>query len=172
MVRKAWKAVALGGAALGTLGLLLTAVLRRPAPAPRIALIGDSYAVGLTPLLEKALPDFKGEGYVGAGTPAYKNLPAWLLEFKPSIALVSLGVNDGFNPKPENYQAVVRALHGIGARVIWIEPPAAVRNDEVRRVIASLGVRTIPATSTPLADGLHPKSYAPWANEIVRALNA
>ena len=101
-------------------------------------------------------------------TPSYAG---WLTTFQPSLVLVSLGVNDGTAPDSANYQAIVQALHGIGARVMWIEPPAGVSTPAVRGVIASLGVQTVPATQTPLgADGLHPASYGPWGIEVAQAV--
>lgn len=167
-----WKAVAAGSLVLGTLGVL-TLVSRRKGPTPaaeRVALIGDSYAVGLGPELAKLLPSFQYAGRRGAETAGFR-LPSWLAPFKPAFVLVSLGVNDGARPDPANYQAIVQALHGMGARVVWIEPPAGVRNDAVRQIIASLGVQTVPATTVPLAaDGLHPTLYGPWAREIATRL--
>lgn len=171
-----WKAVAAGSAALGVLGAaVLLGKKKKPATPQRIALIGDSYAVGLGPELGKLLPTFKYEGHVGVSTsvwlshtPSYAD---WLPAFRPDLVLVSLGINDGNAPNASNYQALVQALHGIGARVMWIEPPAAVSTPAVRAVIASLGVRTVPATQTPLAaDGLHPASYAPWAREVAQVV--
>jgi len=167
-----WRAVAAGGLVLGTIGVLAL-VVRRPKEMAgrRVALIGDSYAVGLGPELAKLMPDFRGEGRIGAGTSSYR-LPPWLAEFRPTIALVSLGVNDGARPNPANYQAIVQTLHGLGARVMWIEPPAGVNAPAVRTAIASLGVSTAPAPALTMApDRLHPTSagYAAWAREIAAA---
>lgn len=186
MLTRRAKAVAVGGAVLGAIGLaalashLSKAAPTLPRPAQRIALIGDSYAVGIGPELAKIIPTLRGEGHVGTGTLAWANHTAacgkcgdWIPNFKPDLVLVSLGVNDGKSPDQANYQAIVRALHGMGARVIWIEPPADVNTPAVRRVITSLGVPTVPATTVPLAaDGLHPRAdgYATWAHEIAEAL--
>ena len=174
-----WKAIAIGGAVVGAVGIAVL-VKRTPATvtAPRIALIGDSYAVGLGPELAKLLPDIRGEGHVGTNTSQWANHSVacghcgdWLTSFKPDVVLVSLGVNDGATPNSANYQTIVRALHGLGARVVWIEPPAGVNAPAVRAAIASLGVQTVPATQSPLAsDGLHPKNYGPWAQEIMAAV--
>jgi hypothetical protein len=175
MARIPWKAVAAGGLVLGGLAALLRANRSTvPAAPKRMALIGDSYAVGLGPELAKIFPDFRYEGHVGnltsqwaAHSAACGTCGDWLTTFKPDVVLVSLGVNDGDTPNRANYQTLVSGLHGLGARVIWIEPPAGVNTPAVRAVIASLGVPTVPATTTPLAgDGLHPTSYGPWGREV------
>jgi hypothetical protein len=174
-----WKAVAVGGAVLGGLGALVLAS-RKSAPTPpkRVALIGDSYSVGLGPELTKIFPDFKYAGVVGTNTAQWAAHSAacgscgdWLTTFKPDVVLVALGVNDGVSPNSANYQTIVRALHGIGARVVWIEPPDDVRNtNATRQIVDSLGVQEI-HTKVPLAsDGLHPTSYAQWAREIAAAV--
>ena len=178
-----WKALAIGGVVLGAVGALaFTGSHSPPNPPSRVALIGDSYAVGLGKELAKLLPNFRVAGCEGSNTYEWANHIAhngcstsldWLTTFKPDVVLVSLGVNDGA-PNSANYQAIVRTLHGLGARVVWIEPPAAVTTQSipaVRSAIASLGVATVPATETLLAsDGLHPKNYAPWAQEIAETL--
>jgi len=172
--------VAVGGGILGALGVgFLLASGRSSSPAKpgapqRVALIGDSYAVGLGPELTKLLPTFRFEGHVGASTASWLSCAAcgaWLPTFKPTIVLVSLGVNDGPAPNGANYHAIVQALHGIGARVVWIEPPAGVNAPAVRGAIAALGVATVPATNTPLGpDGLHPQSYGQWAAQIAQVI--
>ena len=178
-----WKAVAAGGVALGVAGAAaLIASSKKKAALPptsrRVALIGDSYAVGLGPDLAKLIPNFQFEGHVGTSTSQWANRsPAcgqcgdWLTAFKPDVALVSLGVNDGPSPNVADYQTLVRALHGIGARVVWVAPPAGVSAPAARAVIASLGVPTVPAQNlTMAADGLHPASYAGWAASIASSL--
>lgn len=170
-----WKAFAAGGLVLGGLAALLRASSPKSTSPKRVALIGDSYAVGLGPELAKLLPTFKAAGVVGTNTAQWAAHSAacgtcgdWLTAFKPDVVLVSLGVNDAAMPNSANYQTIVRGLHGLGARVVWIEPPAGVNAPAVRSIIESLGVATVPATTTPLAsDELHPISYAPWAREIV-----
>jgi len=151
---------------------------RSAKPAKRIALIGDSYAIGLGEELEKLLPDFEWEGHVGTTTRQWANRVRtacdrcgdWLTAFKPDVVLVSLGVNDGATMDPTYYQSIVRGIQAIGAKPVWIEPPAAVQTVS-RDVISTLGVQTIPATTTPLSsDGLHPRDYEPWAKQIVEAL--
>jgi hypothetical protein len=175
-----WKIVAASGLALGALGVAVIGVKRRQEgmTSPRVALIGDSYAVGLGPELAKLFPEFRAEGHVGTTTWQWANHNAacancgdWLTTFKPDIVLVSLGVNDGSSPNSGHYQTLVRGIQGIGARAVWIEPPASVNAPATRKAIAALGIPTVPATNTPLAsDGLHPTSYAPWAHEILQTL--
>lgn len=180
-----WGTAAAIGTAVGTLTVIMLTTRRASARSPittnrRVALIGDSYAVGLGPELQKLLPDFQYSGTVGTTTsqwaskaPACGSCGDWLRLFRPGIVLVSLGVNDG-SPNSANYQALVRQLHGLGARVIWIEPPAGVTTASigaVRSIIESLGVPMVPATTAPLAsDGVHPQNYAPWAAEIARSV--
>ncbi len=174
-----WGALAALGALFGTLTAVAVAgrASARVAAPPnrRIALIGDSYAVGLGPQLADLLPEFRFEGHVGTSTaqwaahsPACGECGDWLTRYAPAVVLVALGVNDDGSPNPANYHAIVSALHGIGARVVWIEPPAGVQHvGAVRKVIAGLGVPVVPATQTPLAkDSVHPVSYGPWAQEV------
>jgi hypothetical protein len=171
-----WR-LAITGVTIGLvlLGRRVTAAAKEE-PLGRVALIGDSYAVGLGPQLEQLLPEFRYEGHVGTNTWQWAHgvrcgeCGAWLREFRPKVVLISLGVNDGVAPDRANYQDLVRMIHGLGARAVWIQPPAAVATP-ADAFIASLGVQTVPPTTTPLAaDRLHPASYGPWAQEIARAL--
>jgi len=181
----AWEAPLLAGAGvLGVAGVVAAIVAARrpsvPAGPLRVALIGDSYAVGLGPALAQLLPTFQYEGHVGTSTQQWATHAVacgacgdWIAAYRPAVTLVSLGVNDGDNADPANYQAIVDGLRSVGSRVLWVEPPAAVRTPtaRVRQAIASLGVPTVPATSTPVAaDGVHPQQYGPWAREIARYL--
>ena len=174
-----WKPIAIGGAALAILGRVAVLALssKKPTPPKRVALIGDSYAVGLGPELAKLLPTFRYSGVKGTNSSQWANHSLacgtcgdWLTAFKPDVVLVSLGVNDGTSPNLANLQTIVRSLHGIGAKVVWIEPPAAVKAPAARTVIASLGVPTIPAPILPMANALHPVSYAAWAQKIATSL--
>lgn len=176
-----WGTIAIGSGALAAIGVVVLANRSTApvAPPKRIALVGDSYAVGLGPELAKLLSGFKFSGVVGTNTSQWANHSTacgtcgdWITAYKPDIVLVSLGVNDGSAPNPANYQTIVRGLHGVGARVVWIEPPAGVSAPAVRSVIESLGVQTVPATTTPLSgDGLHPRSYGEWAREVTKAIS-
>ncbi len=178
--RVPWKPIAIGGAVLGAIGVavLVSRGSRSTLPkAQRVALIGDSYAVGLGPELAKLIPIFKYAGVVGTNTSQWANHSAacgtcgdWLTAYKPDVVLVSLGVNDGATPNSTSYQRIAQGLQKIGARVVWIEPPAAVNAPAARAAIASLGVSTIPAPSLPMANSLHPTSYSQWAREIASML--
>lgn len=166
-----WKAFAGIGLVLGVAAALVRAKSTEP-KARRVALIGDSYAVGLGPELQKLLPDFKFEGRVGVGTRSYV-VPSWIGAFKPTLMLVSLGVNDGTDPQRNNYVEILRQLYAAGiSNVVWIEPPTGTRfTPRLHNLLATLGVRVIPAVTTPLkTDQIHPKSYAPWAQAIARAV--
>jgi lysophospholipase L1-like esterase len=102
-------------------------------------------------------------------------VPSWIAAFKPSLVLVSLGVNDGADPQRNNYVEILRQLYATGlSNIAWIEPPADTRfTARLHNLLATLGVRIIPAVTTPLAaDGLHPQSYAPWAQAIAQAVAA
>lgn len=196
MARFSWKAVAAGAVAFGVIGggLLVAKTYgekrRRTAP-KRIALIGDSYAEGLGPELAKIWPssehrlpnEFKFEGHKSTNTWQWATHAAacgqcgdWLTAFKPDLVLVALGVND---PKPDlkNYQTIVRGLHGIGARVVWIKPPVSRMTPSLAEAINSLGIEEVPATNVSLAadpEHLHPTGdgYRTWANDVATAVAA
>ena len=176
--------IAAAGLALGVAGVMASRQASpRAATVPsRIALIGDSYAVGLGPELAKLLPGFTYAGREGSSTAQWAQwLPGWVAGYQPTLTIVSLGVNG--TPNSADFHAVVAALGGVGSRVVWIDPPAGVSVPGVNlsaiyQVIASLGVPVVPATTTPLRPEkirdavayLHPQSYAPWAREIANAI--
>lgn len=171
-----WESLLSGVAAFAVIAAVAGLASARSPPATpalrRVALIGDSYAQGLGPELTKLLPALRYEGHRGIGTHGWvqcANCGSWLASYQPAIVLVSLGVNDGNSANPTDYHAIVQQIHGLGATVIWIEPPAGVNTPATRSVIATLGVQTVPATATPLSpDHLHPQSYVPWAAEIAK----
>jgi lysophospholipase L1-like esterase len=177
-------AIAAGGFTLGVAGVVASVAGRAEAAKiqtqkRRVALIGDSYAVGLGPELAKLLPGLRSEGHVGTSSAEWANHGTrcvncgdWLTAYQPEITLVALGVNDGNAPNSANYHTIISALHGIGSKVVWIEPPAGVRAPVLRAVIGSLGVQVVPGANVPLAaDGIHPSSYKPWARDIARAIS-
>ncbi len=189
MIRTARKIALLStaGGIIAYLGYLLLVPKGSPTPSPtRVALIGDSLAVGLGPQLKSlAAMDgvaFQAEGHVGT-TPkqwathasACGQCGDWLASFKPTIVLVSLGTNDiGYVSPPVSYYQTIRdQITALGATVVWIDPPM-MPNDRlaaVRAVIASLGVTVIPPATIPIGpDGIHPTSYVAWAKLIWQAL--
>jgi hypothetical protein len=181
-----WRPAALAGAGVLTAASLVAAVAAYrqryalPAAPPRVAMIGDSYGVGLGPQLAKLLPVFQFEAHGGTNTlqwarhdDACGTCGDWIPAFRPDVTLVVLGVNDGVGANPKNYRTLVEGLRRAGSMVLWVEPPAGVTAPTAlaRQAIAGLGVPTVPATATPVsADGVHPQRYGPWAAEIARAV--
>lgn len=157
-----------GGAALGV-GLLTWLLWPRP---KRVALIGDSLAVGLGPQLAKlaasANVPFQYEGHVGSTVAQWLATPSWgswVAGFAPSITLIELGTNDYLNPSPSLAQYRQLAAKFPGA--VWVMPPVqpASALTAVRAIISQVGVPVIPAMAGLQfgADGFHPLNYAPWA---------
>lgn len=180
MALSVWRAIAAGGAVIGVVGIVALS-RRKQTDYRRVALIGDSYAVGLGPELQNIFQEFRYEGHIGTNTAQWASHAGtcgqcgdWLTEYKPDVVLVSLGINDSA-PRQENYQAIVRALHGSGARVIWIKPPIGAHASSysaVRKAIDALGVATVPAPAVPMAsDGIHPTSYSEWAKDVAHAVD-
>jgi hypothetical protein len=179
---KAWL---VGGVAAGVAALVWAWWPRPKSGVKRIALIGDSYAVGLTApmqaLAASAGVPFQAQGVVSttpsqwaSGAAACGACGSWVPAFYPSATLVILGINDlGYSPSPPvaPYQQIVRKF----PNVAWILPPV-MPNDRlagVRSVIQSLGVPTIPAMTSGLSfasDGIHLTNYAPLARWIWRYL--
>ena len=173
----------LGGGLLGalTLGYLLWP------KGKRVALIGDSYAVGLTgplgALAKTSGVPFQGQGVISttpsqwaSGAAACAPCGNWVAGFGATTTIVSLGINDlGYSPRPPvaPYQKIARSFPG----VVWLLPPI-MPNDKlagVRSVVASLGVATIPAMTTGLSfasDGIHLTDYRPLASFIWGNLRA
>lgn len=172
-------AVTLVAAGLGAAAL---AWLFTSGKSRRVAMIGDSLAVGLGPFMAK-LAKAKGVPFLydatGGTTPlqwaqhakACGGCGDAVLAFDPSVTLVVLGTNDlGYSPAPPAapYRAIVQRFPG----VVWVDPPL-MPNDRlagVRGVISSLGVPVIPSTNTIQIgpDGIHPtgQGYADWAKLI------
>jgi hypothetical protein len=180
----AWRpALVAGACTLGVAALAAFVTARKrpttPKGPPRVALIGDSYAVGLGPQLTALLPNFAYEAHGGTNTWQWATgdsgcgeCGSWIPAFKPDVTIVVLGVNDGGAGKLANYKAIANAVLANGSRLLWVEPPAGVSIPTVaqtRQVIAALGAPTVPATETPVsADGVHPQQYRDWAGEIAR----
>lgn len=164
---------------------------RTPAAASRIALIGDSLAVGLGPLLGKlAQADgvvFQHEGHVGTRARQWATHAAacghcgdWLDSMRPTLALVSLGTNDvasSMTAEAPFYAQIRDRIRALGASVLWLAPPRIERAGlvAVRKVIDGLGVTTFHTEllTIPLGpDGIHPTAagYSAWADAIWRYL--
>lgn len=172
-----WSTVAyavLGGTSLV---VIATALWARPKSkrARRIALIGDSLAVGLTPQLAQLAAaqgvPFKGEGHVGSTVAQWLATPSWgswVAGFNPSVTLIELGTNDYMNPAPD--LAAYRRLAAKFPNAVWIMPPdePSAPMPKVRAAIMQAGVPVIPeATGLHYApDGIHPSSYGSWAQFI------
>lgn len=118
----------------------------------RILLIGDSMAQGLGPQVKALATDVKLP-YLGYGIPGTRieqwASSAWLdqalVDFQPTIALVSLGTNDAYEQRADLWaskrpavDALLQKLarfsnrysndspdlvYGLGAETIWIGPP-------------------------------------------------
>lgn len=152
-------------------------------PGARVALIGDSLAVGLGPALKK-LADAEGipfwyEGHSGT-TPeqwadnvaaACGTCGAGLHAFQPTVVLVSLGTND-FGRTTVNlapYLQLRDRAKNLPSHVVWIDPPPMTREiSAARAAIASLGVPVVHISALPQVDGVHPTpaGYATWAQHI------
>jgi fermentation-respiration switch protein FrsA (DUF1100 family) len=153
-------------------GAALLAWLLWPKRPRRIALIGDSLAVGLGPQLAKlaaaAGVPFQYQGQTGSTVAQWLATPswgAWVPSFGPSTTLIELGTNDYLNPSPSLAQ--YRQLAGKFPNAVWIMPPDEPKAPmpQVRAVINQVGVPVIPeATGLSYgADGIHPSNYAAWA---------
>lgn len=100
----------------------------------RVLLLGDSLAQGLTPPMRKLAQD-AGLEFFGDGRPSTR-LDQWLdqgwaeariAEFRPTVALVSLGTNDAGSNFSSTFSDRAKALVAMAARygttILWIEPP-------------------------------------------------
>jgi hypothetical protein len=142
----------------------------------RVALLGDSLAVGLGPEIAKLAKadgvDFRYFGRSGTTSKQWVD-NRWAdpaVAFAPDVFLVSLGANDfGYSPAPPRaaYEQLRDQLRATGARVVWIEPLGTKMNGP-KSVIESLGVDVVPPDkSVPLAsDGVHAQRYDSWARTV------
>lgn len=145
---------------------------------PRVALVGDSLAVGLGPEMAKLAAAqgtaFRYEGHTGSTVAQWLAMSAWgawITDFAPTITLIELGTNDYLNPAPSLAQYRQLAAKFPGA--VWVMPPneTATSLDKVRATIAAVGVPVIAAATIPIGpDGFHPVSYGAWAKTIWSAI--
>jgi lysophospholipase L1-like esterase len=149
-------------------------------PGDRLALVGDSLGVGLSPHLSRLA---SASGYpLTSATLTGSTMGYWLprlnsiLASNPTVVLVSLGTNDAYSRTSlPDLEAQLRQFLGqvqaAGARVVWIGPPTlpAAARAEVLKLL-----RRVPAyfhseqLSIPQHDGIHSTAdgYRDWAQEI------
>ncbi len=160
--------IAGGALVLGAGALIVEAMTSKKSK--RVALIGDSLAVGLGPqlaaLAAAAKVPFQFEGHTGSTVAQWLSTPSWgAWDSGFSTTLIELGTNDYLNPSPSlaQYQQLAAKFPG----AVWVMPPVQPANalTKVRAIIEQVGVPVIPAMTGLQfgADGFHPLNYAPWA---------
>lgn len=187
---RAWILV---GAAVAT-GVGIAFVLKDRHPKlsedDRILVVGDSFAVGLTPQLramaeEAGLP-FDSVAVEGTtirdwgglvATQESAALEAVLQAFRPTIILVSLGTNDEYSgaalveSEADDLYALLERLGEYG-QVVWIGLPELPRETSgAAEMIEDTGVPYFPSENLDLPrapDGLHPTvaGYGSWAGML------
>ena len=150
-----------------------------------IALVGDSFAVGLGPqILQLAREDgvpFAWDGEVGTGVLSWVDSPRLvaLLERKPRGLLVSLGGNDyQRNDGEAVIQAIDQFSHIVkqaGVKLLWVEPLSFNIEDKngvkERWLQHTDFVNWYPSSQLDVprsSDGIHPTGagYQQWAAEL------
>jgi lysophospholipase L1-like esterase len=181
------RAVVVVGAGAAVLALVAATASRRGRPrgsSRRVALVGDSYAEGLGPILAKLAAaegaSFRFEGHVSTrgeqwakGQAAAGHAAPWLEDWGPTDILVSLGANDAGTSSDALrpfYTSLRDRFRAMGARVTWLHPPrfsAAVSS--AYGAIDSLGVDVFHTEdlNLPLRAN-HPTlaGYSAWAQAI------
>lgn len=182
------------------LWLVVAAVLAAdggPAPAAkqaapsRVALVGDSLAVGLaTPLrreleprgaalrVQAATGAHAGMFTAGAGAQALGKL---LAEWRPELVLVSLGTNDTVPGAtlaaklPERFALLRQRASSAGARLVFLEPPPLPWSREpIHQAAAHAGAPLLLSPAVEQAsDRIHPTpaGYAAWSKHIAKELS-
>jgi len=170
-------------------GHIPQAVIGLPVKAgSRVAVMGDSLAVGLGPALQAValaagvVYEFEGEGGTtpkqwALHDPKCGKCGDWLTSFQPTHVIVVLGTNDMGLPAPASqlqyYKQIIDGIQSLGAHPVWLQPPkmgkAAI--NAVRPVIDSLGVDVFHSQNYPIAispDRVHPTGagYASWATAL------
>jgi lysophospholipase L1-like esterase len=158
-------------------------ILRSLPPGTKLALLGDSYGVGLDPTLKQLAAEFSVpffDSVVGGTSATQWALDSWLapvLAFGPNVALVSLGANDFQRTDGDKVRAAIHALctklRAAGARVLWISPLAEPFADNNRvletwRAEVNYEFRSSDLQLPRAADGIHstPGGYAAWATSV------
>jgi lysophospholipase L1-like esterase len=181
------RAVLMLGAGAALLAVAAAASHRGPGRAAtgrRVALVGDSYAVGLGPILVKlAAADgvaFRFEGHISTrgeqwakGQAAAGHGAPWLEGWGPTHVLVSLGANDAGASREAMrpfYEALRDRFQAAGAQLVWLHPPkfsAAVSS--AYDAIDALGVEVFHTEQLNLpivANHPTPAGYGTWARAI------
>jgi lysophospholipase L1-like esterase len=157
------------------IALLLVAVPAAQAALPSpVLVVGDSLAVGMKPYLGEILgsSEIVWDARSGRTTPdGLVHLRARLREVTPQAVVISLGTNDG--PDPKRFATrIQRALAVIpaGACVVWADinrPPRKGRYHALNRVLERAAAhdprivlvhwdRAVGRGTVALPDGLHP----------------
>lgn len=156
----------------------------------RVLVVGDEHGAGLAAPLRAMAKDQKVQ--FDAITMPGSTIDQWarseklrerLSKFRPTMVLVSLGVNDDRLPGAEHVsrqaqalEQLLKLLNGSGAEVVWVGPPKTPWNSRglvemLRRTIArthyfrseTLAIPRGPDGMTPTARG-----YAGWAGAVWR----
>lgn len=177
----AWTALA-GAAAVSV--LLLAPRATGGTPPPRLLLVGDSLAVGLTgPLASIARARRGAFSAVAAQNTTAAHWQARIddarVAFEPDAVVFSLGANDcaaGARQACAAFEAHVRTLNARasrdGARVIWLCPAWLEYAPTIRAKLHTVGVEVFepPPGLRLSADHIHPTpaGYQAWAEAIQR----
>jgi lysophospholipase L1-like esterase len=150
----------------------------------RVALVGDSYAVGLGPILAKlAAADgvaFRFEGHVSTRGEQWAKGQAeaghgapWLQGWAPTHVLVSLGANDAGASRQALrpfYEALRDRFQAAGAQVVWLHPPRfSPAVSSAYHAIDALGVDVFHTEQLDLPLVVNhptPTGYGTWARAI------
>jgi lysophospholipase L1-like esterase len=159
--------------ALALLAIAIPATAQAEMPSP-VLVVGDSLAVGMRPYLGTMLGSSQvvWDARSGRTTPeGLVRLNARLREVTPQTVVISLGTNDG--PDPRRFaERIQRALDAIpaGACIVWADinrPPRKGRYHGLNRVLEQAAQddprmvlvhwdRAVLHRSVSLPDGLHP----------------
>lgn len=156
-----------------------------------VLFVGDSHMEALGPRLVRSFPGSHYIAHRGKGVAAYLDA-GWLeqavAQYRPSLVVIELGGNDGFNRDVSRYRSQAATLAAqaqrAGARVLWVGPPYSKQGDvQSRHAWASTVARSLPfpffdsmrvTTAYHRDDGVHfsPHGYDVWAAEVVPFVRA
>jgi len=183
-----WRVAAAAGSLFG-LGFKLRRGFVAPRSCPRkterVALVGDSLAVGLAaPLGERAkaceLAAYYAEAEGGTRTQQWSGSRLdGALAFGPTLLLVSLGGNDYAHSEPAKVRAaaleIARRARAARARLVWVMPPPMPWEDnagagDAWRAATRFRFETHKSGVPQAADKIHPtpKGYLELAGALWR----